>query len=135
MTVAVPPTIVAEKVIFAGKGRHRHVVGYELDFSAALDPARATSLANYTLTQSRRRGRQLVAQPVTVRAAYDATAHRVTLTLVRQAAVRRGGGWWSSPGRRGGSPTPRACRSTVATRAPPATTGPSSSPEGSNISR
>ena len=49
VTVAVPPTIVTEKVIFAGKGRHKHVVGYELDFSTAMDPTRAASVVNYTL--------------------------------------------------------------------------------------
>ena len=41
VTVVNPPTISAEKVLFAGKGKHRHVVGFELDFSEALDPTRA----------------------------------------------------------------------------------------------
>ena len=62
-----------------------------------MDPARAADAANYTLTQFRRRGRQLVARPVAVRAAYDATAHSVTLTLAGRPEVRRrGASWWSS---------------------------------------
>jgi virginiamycin B lyase len=91
VAVAAPPTITAETVLFAGKGRHRQIVGYELDFSTAMDPDRAASAANYTLTEFRRRGRQLIARPTGVRAAYDATAHRVTLTLAGRPAFARGG--------------------------------------------
>ncbi len=91
VTVAAPPTIAAETVLFAGKGRHRRIVGYELDFSTAMDPARAASAADYILTQFRRRGRQLVARPVGVRASYDAAAHAVTLTLAGRPVFARGG--------------------------------------------
>jgi streptogramin lyase len=91
ITVAVPPTIVTEKVIFAGKGRHKRVVGYELDFSTAMDPTRAASVVNYTLSQFQRRGGQLVSSPVTFMAAYDATAHDVTLTLVGKPKFVKGG--------------------------------------------
>ncbi len=91
VTVAVPPTVVAERPIFAGPGRRKRVVGYELDFSTAMDPARAASPADYTLTQFQRRGRRLVAQPVGVRAAYDPGAHRVTLTLAGRPKFARGG--------------------------------------------
>ena len=103
MTVAVPPTIVAEKAIFAGKGRRKRVVGYELDFSTAMDPTLAASVADYTLTQSQRRGRQLLSLPVALRASYDATAHSVTLTLARaNRSSRRGASWWSSASPPGG---------------------------------
>jgi len=91
VTVAVPPTIVTEKAIFVGRGRRRRVVGYELDFSTAMDPARAASPTNYKLSQLQRRGRQLVAQPVTFQVAYDATAHHVTLTLVGRPRFASGG--------------------------------------------
>ena len=83
--------IVTEKVLFAGKGRHRHVAGYQLDFSTALDPVRATSLADYELTQTLRHGRKLIAQPVAFRAAYDATARSVTLTLAGRPKFTKGG--------------------------------------------
>ena len=55
-----PPDDRRREALFAGKGRHRHVVGYELDFSTALDPARATSLADYKLTQTLRHGRRVI---------------------------------------------------------------------------
>ena len=131
-----PPTIVAEKVIFAGKGRRKHVVGYELDFSTAMDPTRAASLANYTLTQFQRHGRKLVSSPVAFRAAYDATAAQRDADAGRQGrSSPRGASWWSSPGRRAGSPTRRARRWTGATRASSATTGPSSSARRATPSR
>jgi hypothetical protein len=91
MTVAVPPTIVTEKVLVAGRGRRKHVVGYELDFSTAMDPTRAASVADYTLTQFQRRGRQQITQPVAFQAAYDATAHSVTLTLAGKPKFAQGG--------------------------------------------
>jgi streptogramin lyase len=87
----VPPTVVAEEVVLAGKGRRKHAVGYELDFSTAMDPARAASTANYTLTQFQRRGRKLVAHPVAFQAAYDATANSVRLTLAGKPKFARGG--------------------------------------------
>jgi streptogramin lyase len=89
--VAVPPTIVTEKLLFAGKGRRRHVVGIELDYSAAMDPTRVVSMANYTLTQFQRKGRQLVTQPMAYQAAYNATAHSVTLTLAGNPKFAAGG--------------------------------------------
>jgi streptogramin lyase len=91
VTVDVPPTIVAEAPILAGKGRHKRVIGYELDFSTAMDPNRAASVVDYSLVQFQRRGRPLVTRPVTFQAAYDATAHRVALTLSGKPKFARGG--------------------------------------------
>jgi virginiamycin B lyase len=90
-TEAIPPTIVAEKAILAGKGRHQRVIAYELDFSTAMDPTRAANAANYSLTQFQRRGRPLVSRPVALQAAYDAAAHRVILTLSGKAKFAQGG--------------------------------------------
>jgi hypothetical protein len=56
-----------------------------------MEPDRAASAANYTLVQFQRRRRQLVAQPVAVRAAYDAATRRVTLTLAGKPKFARGG--------------------------------------------
>jgi streptogramin lyase len=91
ITVAQPPTILTEKVIVAGVKRKRHVAGFELDFSKALDPARAMNVANYTLTQNVKVRRKLVTQPVSFTVAYDATAHSVTLTLTSKATFGAGG--------------------------------------------
>ncbi len=91
VTVAVPPTIVTEKVIFAGKGKHKRVVGYELDFSTAMDPTRAASVVNYTLVQFQRHGGKLASSPVSFMAAYDVAARDVTLTLVGKPKFVKGG--------------------------------------------
>jgi streptogramin lyase len=88
---AVPPTIVGEEVLLAGKGRHRRVVGYELDFSTAMDPTRAASTSGYTLVQLQRRGRKLGTRPVAFEAAYDATANSVRLTLSGRPRFAKGG--------------------------------------------
>ena len=56
-----------------------------------MDPTRAAGLADYALTQTLRRGRKLIAQPVAFRAAYDATAHSVTLTLAGRPKFTKGG--------------------------------------------
>jgi hypothetical protein len=56
-----------------------------------MDPTRAASATNYTLTQTQRRGRSLVSQPLALRAAYDAAAHRVILTLAGKARFAQGG--------------------------------------------
>ena len=40
VTVDVAPMIVSEQILYAGKGRRKHVVGFELVFSKALDPTR-----------------------------------------------------------------------------------------------
>ncbi len=85
------PSLVTEKAIVAGKGPNRHIVGFELDYSGAVDPTQGVSAASYTVTQFRRHGRQLVAQPVRFRATYDATAHSVTLTLSGRPKFAQGG--------------------------------------------
>jgi hypothetical protein len=91
VNVVQPPVIVGEKVLYAGKGRRRHVVGFELDFSKALDPTRAANMANYTLTQSLPQHRTLVAQPLALQAAYNPTARSVTLMLTGKARFAAGG--------------------------------------------
>jgi len=91
VTVAVFPTTVAEKAIVAGKGQQRHIVAFELNFSGAVDPTRAASVASYTVMQFRSHRRQLVAQAVHFRATYDAAAHRVTLTLSGRPKFAQGG--------------------------------------------
>ncbi len=91
VTVATPPMIVTQRVLYVGRGRRRRVVGFALDFSAALDPARATNLANYALTQLQRRGGRLTALAVTFRVAYDPTTHEVTLTLLGKPRFAAGG--------------------------------------------
>ncbi len=79
-----PPTIVAEKVLYYRKlrGQPRHLRGFELDFSQAMDAADAGQAANYTMTQILELHRRRYSVPVDLRVTYDATARSVTLTPV-----------------------------------------------------
>jgi hypothetical protein len=83
--------IVAERVLIAGKGPRKHVIGFQLEFGAALDPSRAGDPANYAVTRTVRRGRRLVAQAVKVTPRYDPGSNAVTLLVSGQAAFPRGG--------------------------------------------
>jgi hypothetical protein len=90
-TVDVAPTIVAEKVLYTGKGRHKRVVGFELDFSKVLDPARAMQVANYTMTQTLRHGRTPVTRAVGFKLTYNAAADAVAVTLTGKSTFTGGG--------------------------------------------
>ena len=57
-TVDAPPVLYDGQSMLGGRGRHRHLVGFELDFSAAMDPTAAANPANYSVVQFRRRGRR-----------------------------------------------------------------------------
>jgi hypothetical protein len=85
------PTIIGERVLIAGKGRHKHLIGFELDFRSALDPSRASDAANYTITQAVRRGRKRLAQPVRFTARYDPTANAVSLLVAGRPSFAKGG--------------------------------------------
>ena len=91
VAVAKPTTIVAEQVLYAGKGRHRHVDGFELVISSALDSTRAVDIADYTLTQTMKRGHKPIAKPVPFRVAYDASSDSVTLMLIGKPKFAHGG--------------------------------------------
>ena len=82
------PTIVAEKILYAGKGRRKHVVGFEIDFSKALDPTRAQNVANFIVTQTSRAGAKSVSLMSSV---YSAATHAVTLTIAGKAPFVTGG--------------------------------------------
>jgi hypothetical protein len=90
----VAPTIVAEEILYAGRGQHKHVVGFQLNFNKALDPARAQDLANYAVSQTiRRRGQgQGVMKAVGLASAvYGDKTDTVTLILAGHAAFGGGG--------------------------------------------
>jgi hypothetical protein len=91
VTVAYPPTVVAEKVLFAGAGSHRHVFGFRLKFSEALDASRAQSVSNYVVTQLVSRRPDVLTEPVAVRVRYRPARNVVILRLVRRAAFTGGG--------------------------------------------
>jgi hypothetical protein len=88
-------TIVRQQLLTAGNGKHKHLTGFEVVFSAALDPSRARNAANYTVSQTVVRlvkgHRTTVAQPVPIRVVYDAAAHAVSLLLMGQPQFAKGG--------------------------------------------
>ena len=70
-------------------------VGFELDYSTAMNPATAGLAANYQVTAytTRRvkRRRILVTEPVDVQAAYDASRNAVILTIAGKQTFAKGG--------------------------------------------
>jgi hypothetical protein len=95
LQVAPSVTIVGEQILTAGKRKHHRLVGFEILFSAALDPNRAQDAGNYTVTQTMIRmvkhHRTTVAQPIPIRVMYDAATHPVSLMLASKAPFAKGG--------------------------------------------
>jgi virginiamycin B lyase len=88
----IPPlAIVGEHPVFAGRGKHRHVVGFQLVFNNAVDASIAQNSTNYTLTQNVKHGRQKAVQAIRLRAVYDASTDAVDLLLVGRPKFTTGG--------------------------------------------
>jgi streptogramin lyase len=98
----VAPTVLSEEVVTAPKTNKRGrkvgkpvLAGFELDYSAAMNPATAGLAANYqvtvTTTKRIKRKHVTVRQPIAVRARYDAPRNAVTLTLVGKQLFAQGG--------------------------------------------
>jgi sugar lactone lactonase YvrE len=96
------PTVLREVTVSAPKTNKRGkkvgkpvLVGFELDYSAAMNPTTAGLAANYqvTATTPRRLKKRhvTVRQPVAVRVSYDASRNAVTLTLVGKQLFAQGG--------------------------------------------
>jgi virginiamycin B lyase len=71
------------------------LVGFELDYSTAMNPARAGLAANYqvtsTTTKRVKRRRVSVNEPVAVQATYDVSRNAVTLSIVGKQTFAKGG--------------------------------------------
>jgi virginiamycin B lyase len=98
----VAPTVLREETVTAPKTNKRGkkvgkpvLAGFELDYSAAMNPATAGLAANYqvtvTITKRIKRKHVTVRAPVAVRASYDASRNAVTLTLVGKQLFAQGG--------------------------------------------
>jgi hypothetical protein len=85
------PEIVGERILTAGTGKRKHFIGFVLDFSAVLDPSRASNAANYAVTQSIKRGRKTMAQSVAVTVQYNAASSAVSLLVSGRPAFAQGG--------------------------------------------
>ena len=89
--VTPPPTIIGEKVLTSGKGKHKKSIGFELFFSTALDPSRAQNAANYIVTQTVKHGRKTSAKPVDSRLVYNSSTQSVSLIVAGKAPFTLGG--------------------------------------------
>jgi streptogramin lyase len=96
------PTIQSEEVLTAPKINKKGkkvgkpvVVGFELDYSTAMDPATAGRTANYqvttTTTQRMKRKRVTVQTPVAIQAKYNASKNAVTLMIMGKQTFAIGG--------------------------------------------
>ena len=85
------PTIVGAQVLTAGKGKHKHVSGFELIFSEALAPLPAANGGNYSMTQTIKLGRKTVNQAVKFSARYAGGSNRVDLLFAGKPTFARGG--------------------------------------------
>ena len=88
LSVGSVPMITGEHSLFAGKGRNKHLVGFQLVFSSRLDPS---SAANYTITQTMKHGRERVARAIRLRVEYDASSDSVNLMLAGRPRFTSGG--------------------------------------------
>jgi len=78
-SVANPPKLVSELPLFAGKGKHKKTIGFELVFSSALDAGTAGNVAHYLVTQPGKKGKTTVIKVKT--ATYNPANDSVALTL------------------------------------------------------
>jgi hypothetical protein len=84
-------SIIGERILTAGKGKQRHVAGFELIFSSQLNASRASRKANYTITERVKLGRKLLAQPVRFVVRYDPASSSVSLLDSGHHAFTTGG--------------------------------------------
>jgi hypothetical protein len=96
------PTIMGESVLMARKTNKKGkpvgkatLSGFVLQYSAAMDPARAGSSSNYTVdatTVKRVKHKKVtITNPVAFAASYDPVKHTVTLTLAGKQTFAQGG--------------------------------------------
>ena len=96
------PTVLSEEAVTMQKTNKKGkkvgkpvFVGFELDYSTAMNPATAGLAANYqvtsTTTRRIKKKRVTVHEPVAFRATYDASKNSVTLTLAGKQMFAQGG--------------------------------------------
>jgi hypothetical protein len=78
---SVGPLVVGEQAITAGRGKHKHVVGFQIDFNGPLNAQAAQNPANYSVVRQVMHGRKLVSHHVAFRALYNSATDSVQLTL------------------------------------------------------
>jgi hypothetical protein len=73
--------LVSEQRLFTGKGRKHKLVGFQLNFSNALDAGSASTTANYQVVQPGKGKRSHPKSVHVLAAAYNAANNSVMLTL------------------------------------------------------
>jgi hypothetical protein len=89
--VVPPPTITSDRVLIAGSGAERHVVGFQLHFSGPLDPSTASKAKNYEVARLVRRGKRDIALRLRVKVIYNAKKDRIDVLLKHRTSFLRGG--------------------------------------------
>jgi hypothetical protein len=80
-----------ERALFAGAGRSHHLVGFELVFTGATETSHAAGSDRYAITQTEKRKRKSVAEPVAFIARYEAATDSVDLLVIGKPAFKMGG--------------------------------------------
>jgi hypothetical protein len=83
--------ITSEHALFAGKGKHKHLVGFQLTFKSTVAASVARSADDYTVTQTINRRGATIAQAIPVRVRYNAASHTAKLLLAGTPRFTNGG--------------------------------------------
>jgi hypothetical protein len=85
------PLIIGEHALTVGKGKHKRVIGFELEFSVPIDRSGAANAANYTVVEYHKHGRQTIPQHLRFKARYDPSHNAVKLVLPGKPRFAQGG--------------------------------------------
>jgi hypothetical protein len=86
-----PPTIIATRVIFAGTGKPRRLIGFELFFGGPGDSSQAAGSESYAITRAVKKKRRVVAKPIPFIARYKAATNSVDLLVLGKPPFKSGG--------------------------------------------
>lgn len=89
-TVA-PLSIVRVVALYTRRGRRKKLIGFEVDFGSPLDSSTALNAANYSITETLRRGRRTRARRVRVQPRYGANTDDVQLIMIGRHPFALGG--------------------------------------------
>ena len=83
--------ITSESVLTSGKARHRHVSGFQLDLSQALNTAVSQGATKYTVLETIKHGRKTFSRAVRFKTVYDSAGQSVRLQLNGRPRFAQGG--------------------------------------------
>ena len=121
------PTLTGKQLVTTGKGKHKHVIGFQLNFNAPLNAAAAQDASDYTVVQHTKHGHKTISRPVAFRAVYNASSDSVQLLLKGRPKFAQGGKIVVNPTSPARSPMPPAACSRARTATRPSRRPPSPS--------